>query len=234
MLERDPELGESLDPERFTAAVARSQAAVIRIPRGRWVPPPQWLASVHGGLGLLVLDGFLLRCVEVAGRIGSELLSTGDLVRPWQREDALASIPRRNAFRAIERVQLAVLDVDFARRMAQFPEVSTQLIARALRRSRALVVNVAIVHQPRVETRVQLILWQLADRYGTVGPDGVHLPVRLTHTALAELVAARRPTVSAATAALERSGELSRLADGTWLIRGRPPHSGATSQTPSS
>lgn len=52
--------------------------------------------------------------------------------------------------------------------------------------------------------------------------------MRLTHTLIAQLVAARRPTVSAATAALERSGERRRLADGMWLLRGRPPNSGAS------
>ena len=225
VLERDPELGETVDPQRFAAAIGRSQAALIRIPRGPWRPPAAWPAGVKAGAGLLVLEGFMLRCVEVAGRIGSELLSSGDIFRPWQPEDALASVPRRNAFRALERLQLAVLDIDFARRMAPFPEIATQLVTRATRRSRQLVVNIAIVHQPRVETRVQLILWQLADRYGTVRQDGVHLPLRLTHTLIAQLVAARRPTVSAAVAALERAGELSRLADGTWLIHGRPPHS---------
>jgi CRP/FNR family transcriptional regulator, cyclic AMP receptor protein len=170
-----------------------------------------------------VLEGYLLRRVEIGGRASGELLSAGDILRPWQREDAGASVPRSPAWRALERVQLALLDLEFARRMAQFPEVTAALLSRALRRSRQLVVNVAIVHQPRVEVRVHLMLWQLADRYGTVRQDGVLLPVRLTHTLIAELVAARRPTVSAALAALERSGEVTRLADGGWLLHGRPP-----------
>jgi CRP/FNR family cyclic AMP-dependent transcriptional regulator len=223
VLERDPELGERLEPERLAAALPRSQAAVIRIPRGTWVPPSNWPSSIKDGPGLLVLEGFILRHVEVGGRAGGELLSAGDIMRPWQREDSGASVPRKPAWRALERVHLAILDLEFARRMAPFPELTGALMARALRRSRQLAVNVAIVHQPRVEVRVHLMLWQLADRYGTVRQDGVLLPVRLTHTVIAELVAARRPTVSAALAALERSSDVSRLPDGGWLLHGQPP-----------
>jgi CRP-like cAMP-binding protein len=223
VLERDPELGEGLEPERFAVALARSQAGTIRIPRGPWVPPASWPAKIREGPGLLVLDGFMLRRVVVGDRASGELLSAGDIMRPWQREDSVASVPRRPAWRALEPVQIAVLDADFARRIAQFPEIGTQFVARALRRSRQLAVNVAIVHQPRVEVRVLLMLWHLADRFGTVRQDGVLLPVRLTHTLIAELVAARRPTVSAALAALERSGDVSREPDGAWLLHGRPP-----------
>lgn len=223
MLERDPELGEGLVPERFAVALARSQASTIRIPRGPWVPPASWPARIREGPGLLVLDGFMLRRVVVGDRASGELLSAGDIMRPWQREDSVASVPRRPAWRALERVHIAVLDADFARRIAQFPEIGTRFVARAMRRSRQLAVNVAIVHQPRVEVRVLLMLWHLADRFGTVRQDGVLVPVRLTHTLIAELVAARRPTVSAALAALERSGDVSRGPDGAWLLHGRPP-----------
>jgi CRP/FNR family transcriptional regulator, cyclic AMP receptor protein len=222
VLEHDPELGEGLDSERLDLAIARLQAAVLRLPRGSW-EPTSWPDGVRHGIGLLVLDGLVLRQVETGGRIGAELLAAGDLLRPWQREDSIASVPRHPGWRALERTRLAVLDLEFARRLAPFPEVQGELVARALRRSRQLAVNVAIVHQPRVEARVEMMLWQLADRFGTVSNHGVLLPLRLTHTLIAELVAARRPTVSAAISALERSGELSRPADGGWLLHGSPP-----------
>jgi CRP-like cAMP-binding protein len=222
ILEHDPELGEGLDRERFGLARDRLQAAVLRVARGPW-DGPRWPEGVRRGLGLLVLDGVVVRQVEIAGRASAELLSTGDVLRPWQRDDSGAAIPRQPGWRALERSRLAVLDVDFARRLAPFPEVQGELVGRALRRSRRLVVNVAIVHQPRVEARVQLMLWHLAYRFGTVRQDGVLLPLRLTHTLLADLVAARRPTVSAAVSSLERAGELSRQPGGTWLLRGAQP-----------
>jgi len=96
------------------------------------------------------------------------------------------------------------------------------LVARCLRRSRSLAVNMAIVHHPRVETRVHMLLWHFADRWGTVRKDGVLLPVPLTHSLLADLVAAQRPTVSAAIGALQRDGSVERV-DGGWLLHGSPP-----------
>lgn len=52
-----------------------------------------------------------------------------------------------------------------------------------------------------------MLLWHLADRWGRVRSDGVIVALDLTHSVLAELVAARRPTVT-------RS--LSELADKGW------------------
>ena len=115
-----------------------------------------------------------------------------------------------------------MLDLDFAQRVARFPQIGGQLVGRAMRRSRHFAINMAIVQQPRVEARLHLLLWHLADRWGTVRTDGVFVPVRLTQTVLAELVAARRPTVSAAIGLLERDGQLTRT-DGGWLLHGTPP-----------
>jgi CRP-like cAMP-binding protein len=46
--------------------------------------------------------------------------------------------------------------------------------------------------------------------------------VRLTHTVLADLVAARRPTVTSALGELTRRG-LVRSVDEGWLLSGEPP-----------
>jgi CRP-like cAMP-binding protein len=221
LLEEVPEFGDGLGPARLAAATRDARALSMLLPRGAWAQP-EWPPSLRLGLGLLVLDGLLLRRVGVDGRFGAELLAGGDLLRPWQREDAVASVPRRSGLQVLQRSRIALLDVDFTRRIAPYPEIAGQLVARALRRSRQLAVNMAIVHQPKVETRLHMLLWQLADRWGTVRPDGVLLSVRLTHVILAELVAARRPTVSAALGALDRAGTVSRVPGG-WLLHGSPP-----------
>ena len=80
----------------------------------------------------------------------------------------------------------------------------------------------AIVHQPRVDVRLHMLFWQLADRWGRVRSDGISVPLRLTHTVLAELVAARRPTVTSALSELADRGVL-RAVDGAWLLSGEPP-----------
>ena len=65
----------------------------------------------------------------------------------------------------------------------------------------------AIVHQARVDVRLHMLLWHLAARWGRVRSDGTVLRLRLTHAVLADLVAARRPTVTTA---------LSDLAGAAW------------------
>ncbi len=220
LLERDRELGEDLDPARLAAATELARASTLVLPRGPW-EPPDWPPNVRGGSGLLMLDGMILRRVGVEGRYGAELLATGDLLRPWQREDSDSSVPRELCWQVLDRSRIAILDLDLMRRLADYPEIQSRLVARALQRSRRLALHIAIVHQPKVQVRLQMLLWHLADRWGTVRADGVMMPVRLTHETLAELTAARRPTVSSAIGAMERSGILERTSEG-WLLHGSP------------
>jgi CRP-like cAMP-binding protein len=95
-------------------------------------------------------------------------------------------------------------------------------MSRAVQRSRHLAVNMAIVHQARVDVRLHMVLWHLASRWGRVRGDGVAVPIRLTHTVLADLVAARRPTVTTALSELARQGVVRAVDDG-WLLAGPPP-----------
>jgi CRP/FNR family transcriptional regulator, cyclic AMP receptor protein len=115
-----------------------------------------------------------------------------------------------------------VLDEACTERLARYPQLIGRLVGRALERSRNLTVNMAIVHQARVDVRLHMLFWHLAARWGRVGSDGVSLPLRLTHSVLADLVAARRPTVTSALSELARHG-LVRAVDGGWLLSGDPP-----------
>ena len=56
----------------------------------------------------------------------------------------------------------------------------------------------AIAHYPRVDLRLLMLMWHLADRWGRVTPQGIRIPLRLTHELLADLVASRRPSVTSA------------------------------------
>jgi len=78
-------------------------------------------------------------------------------------------------------------------------------------------VNLAIVQQRKVDARIEILFAQLADRWGKVRSDGVLLPITLSHAVLAELVAARRPTVSSELKKLERSGTITRTEAGLLL-----------------
>jgi hypothetical protein len=118
--------------------------------------------------------------------------------------------------------RLAVLDAEFVGCMGAYPELAGALVGRAVGRSRSLAVNIAIVHQARVDTRLHMLMWFLAGRWGRVSPEGVLLPMRLTHAVLAELSAARRPTVTSALSQLAKQ-DLVVPTDTGWLLKGSAP-----------
>ena len=220
VLEVDHDLAEAVPAPRRGQAIRECLARTVVVPSGPW----QGLPDVPGEerVGLLVLGGLVLRRVGIMNRFGAELLGEGDLLRPWQGEAELAPLPVTTGWRVLAPARMAVLDGAFVSRMAHYPQLFNRLIGRVLERSRSLAVNVAIVHHARVDVRVHMMLWQLAGRWGRVGPDGVILPLRLTHQVLADLVAARRPTVTTALTDLARRG-LIEPGKGGWLLVGQPP-----------
>ncbi len=221
VLAYDRELVAGLDRAGRESARSDGFAPLVEVGRGRW-DSESFESPDPGGYGLLVLAGFLTRRVGQGGRFGAELLGTGDLLRPWQTVGGAASIPFEPVWDVITDTQLAVLGDSFARQVSPYPSVATQLASRAMLRSRYLAISMAIVHQPRIETRLHMLFWHFADRWGRVKRDGVTLDIPLTHELLGELVGARRPTVSTAMAALTRDGKVERAPQG-WRLLGGPP-----------
>ena len=191
ILTADPELGQHLQGERLAAAQRDCIAPVLPLSSADWGFLDQ-VNEARFGIGLLVLDGLLVRRVGLAGRFGAELLGEGDLLRPWQDEHSGASLPHVGKWRLLEPGHVAVLDSEFTLRASRYPEVIAELFGRSIRRSRHMAVHMTIMHQPRIDLRLHMLFWELADRWGTVRADGVHVPLRLTHSVLGELVAARR------------------------------------------
>jgi CRP-like cAMP-binding protein len=66
----------------------------------------------------------------------------------------------------------------------------------------------------------------LAGNWGRVTPEGTVVPIGLTHELIAELIGARRPSVTTAISELRAAGRLERQEDG-WLLVGPPPHAPA-------
>lgn len=220
VLREDLDLSEAIPIADRHRAIEECVAAATWIPAGPWSGPQADI--MPDGIGLLVLQGLLIRHLRVAARFSSELLGEGDLLRPWQGEQGRPLLRHSTHWRVLEATRVAVLDGRVARRFAGFPELTGQLVARMLERSRSLAVNMAIVQQPRASVRVHMMLWHLADRWGYVCPEGTMLPLPLTHDVLADLIAARRPTVSSALAELTRSG-LVRPGRKGWLLLGHGP-----------
>lgn len=219
-LREDPELAEVISPARRQQATEDCSAPELRLPSGGG--EGRVLPSFDGGLGLLVLSGLLIRHVGISGRFGAELLGEGDLVRPWQGGDDSPLLPLETDWSVIHPARLAVLDGNFLQHVSTYPELASCFVARATQRARNLAVNMAIVHQARVDVRLRMLLWHLAGRWGRVRSDGTVVPLRLTHAVLSELVAARRPTVTSALSDLARR-DLVRATRAGWLLHGEPP-----------
>src|SRR5438105_4702935 len=161
ILLEDPELAEELDERRRLTAIRTCMAATVRVAKGSWSPRAK-APRMRQGIGLLVLEGLLASRVGLDGRFGAELLGSGDLLRPWQQEDAEASLPHTGEWVVLRAARMAVLDRDFALRLAHYPEVTAALFGRAIRRSRQLALSMAIVHQPRIDVRLHMFFWGLA------------------------------------------------------------------------
>jgi len=220
VLHEDPGLAEAIPPERREQAIADCVAQEARIPVGRWRGGPT--VAWRGGIGLLMLDGLLVRRVGIDGRFGAELLGEGDLLRPWEADEDPPTLPLTTGWRVLEPVRLAVLDEPFMQLLSVYPELGGRLVGRAIARSRNMAVNMAIVHQARVDVRLHMLFWHLASRWGRVGSGGVTVPLRLTHAVLAELAAARRPTVTSALTSLSKRGVV-RPTDAGWVLTGDAP-----------
>jgi hypothetical protein len=223
VLDQDAMLSDLVPEDRVAQARQAATAVCMRVQPGSWAAA-EHSERARGGYGLLVMEGLLIRRVGMDGRFGAELLGPGDLLRPWQHdgEGAGGTLPFETAWRIVAPTRLAVLDLRWAARVAAWPQVGAELAGRALDRSLRLVATMAIVQQPKLDIRLWLLFWELADRYGRVHRDGVHLDLPLTHEVLSHLAAARRPSVSGALSRLAAEGKVRREGRG-WVIAGQPP-----------
>ena len=73
------------------------------------------------------------------------------------------------------------------------------------------------------QTRLLVLFWHLAERWGHVTPSGITIRLRISHEVLGQLVGSRRASVTTALRHVGESGLIVRRADGTWLLRGSPP-----------
>ena len=217
----DPQLAAELPAETLHAAMPYAFARIRWLEAGRWSPERE--PPVAGDLGLLVLDGFVMRQVHVLDRPCTELLGPGDLLRPWEpahTEPFSAGV----RWEALEPVRLAVLDRRLTAVLGRWPELIAAVVGRAVARSRELALNLAIGQIVGIELRLLVVLWRIAQRWGAREAGGVVLPVHLPHHLLASLAAARRPTVTRALGQLTEQNLVSRRSDGLLVLHGAPPN----------
>jgi CRP/FNR family transcriptional regulator, cyclic AMP receptor protein len=219
LLKRDSEFRMLLPAHISENGDSALWATALKLGRGAWQPNGSEPSGDH--LGFLVLDGLIGRRVVLPDRGRSlELLGRSDLFRPWQENGTSFS---RVSWAVIEPATVAALDDSFTSRARSHPKLLEALTERALRRSRRLAVSSAISNTVGVEERVLLALWQLTELWGRKAPAGALLPFRLSHQTIADLVGARRPTVTLALRGLTQRELLRREDSGEWVLCGAPP-----------
>ncbi|HSD25637.1 MAG TPA: Crp/Fnr family transcriptional regulator [Solirubrobacterales bacterium] len=218
ILEADPDLGRNLPPDSVTAMNPHLVADVLELPVGDW--SPERTEPHPGHLGYLVLDGLILRRTELNGARSGELISRGDLIRPWLEEPISFS---NFEWRVMEPARLAVLDRRLAARLCARPELSAALLDRLTLRTRSLAIHAATENMRGLEDRLITLFWHLAERWGRREQNTVVVPIHLTHETLSLLVGARRPSVTTSLGVLAERGALERRGDGAWVLHGLPP-----------
>lgn len=208
--------------EDFAAAIPDSDAELLeragRVPvlhlgKGPWSPPPEML---NDPLALIVLDGVLLRCVTIAGRLSAQVMDDGEMVHPWFEHQG--SVPAKMKWTALEPLRLAVLDKRFERLAERWPRLHTVLHKRSTEQITRTAVHGALLALPRVDARILGLVWHVADRRGRVGSEGVAVRLPLTHLQLGQLVGAQRSTTTLAVHRLAAEGLLTSDGSGNWLL----------------
>ena len=222
LLEADPELAGRLDPAERERAGRDALVRIRRLSVGEWDAAGSIESDTHHR-GFMLVDGLLTREVDVMGRRCCELLGPGDVLRPWNWDEEGSHVQAEVGWAVLEPSRLAVLDQDAIARIAPWPQLGVELFSRGIRRAHCLAVALAIVHHQRVDERLLLTLWHLAERWGRVVPEGIVVPLPLSHQRLADLVGAHRPSVTTAMGELARDERLSRRDDGDWMLHGAPP-----------
>lgn len=218
LLDADPDLGAGIEKTQLEAARRRAVASVIEIEPPSWDTRPLREGVHEGWLGLFVLEGLMLRRVSVGKRAACEMFGLGDLVRPWDTDGEYDPLPIAVDWLVLRPTQLAVLDDAFVLRTARWPTINSGIVSRVAQRARYLALTQAVTHLHRARARLLILFWLLAERWGTVTPEGVQVDLPITHEVLAMLVGAHRPTVTIALQRLSRAGYLIRRRPDRWLL----------------
>jgi CRP/FNR family cyclic AMP-dependent transcriptional regulator len=217
LLEYDPDLGRRMRPARLHEAQLHALAPVVTVPRGLWDPSATGATAV-GPYGLLVLDGLISRDLMIGEVASAQLVGRGDLIQ-LPDDEGTELMPLGVRWTVLEPATIALLDDGFLLSVQRWPEVVAGLFERVAAQSARLAKHRALCQLPRVADRVHALLWFLAERWGRVTPQGVILPLKLTHGTLGQLVGAKRPTVSLAVKELAAQDRVHRRPDGAWLLQ---------------
>jgi hypothetical protein len=208
LLELDGSLGIRLSEAQRAAARRELIAPTMLIEAGeRFDPRP-----IAGAMIVLVVSGTLGLRTVVGNGHSLEILTRGFVCSPLEENPASFV---DSALIALTTSRVAILDD----RICQWPPIMSEIVSRLCQRSRSALAQKALDSQAGLDRRVLFCLWHLAERHGHCRPDGVEVPVPLTHELLAEVMGAARPSITTALAHLASTGIVTRTHDRGWLLR---------------
>jgi CRP-like cAMP-binding protein len=214
LVEALAERADELAADRLELARRAVHARVLTVRRGHWDAPAD--AASPGVYGFLIVEGTVLRRVSAGHREGAELLGPGDLLQPSREIDHVG-------WRAVTDATMAIIDLRVLADAAQLPELAAALLAAANARTNTVARQLVVAQWPSVDERLVATLEMLAERWGVMTTEGIVLPDFLTHSVLAPLVGARRPSVTTALKRLAAAGSVRRRTDGRWVLDSAAP-----------
>ena len=208
-----PDLADELDEERLALARRAVRTRMLAVRRGLWDAAAD--AATPGCYGFIIVTGTVLRRVTAGHREGAELLGPGDLLQPAQETDDVS-------WRVVADAQVQDRDLRALAEAGVVPELAGALLAAANTRTQTVARQLVVAQWPSVDERLVATLDMLAERWGVMTPDGIVLPDFLTHSVLAPIVGARRPSVTTSLKRLAEAGTVRRRPDGRWVLGRRP------------
>src|SRR4051812_46330470 len=153
------------DPRRIASLFERLADDTIDVAPGPWSPTASRGAAAS--LGLVVLDGLLLRELRLDGVATAQLVIDGEIVDPLTRVDSV--LCREDVtWRAVEPTTLAVLGDRFLAAAQRQPALYVALRHRHARQMHRAARYAAIAQLPRVDQRLVSLLRSLAEDRGRV------------------------------------------------------------------
>ena len=132
------------------------------------------------------------------------------------------TLPCGESWTATVPSRIALLDDRFLLAARRWPRLVSAMFELLGEQRDRLMMQLVIAEQPRVEDRLLMLFWQLADRFGRVTREGITIQLALTHEALGRLIGARRPTVTLALRMLGERGAIERQAGPQLAREGAP------------
>lgn len=167
-------------------------------------------------IGCVIAEGVIAHDLVAGERVAKHLLGPGDVLAPGVGTGRY--LPLLRLFGVTDRARLAILDESFHAVVRRWPAIARALVVQVEEQMERVAVQQLISQLPRAEQRIVALLWHLADRWGHDGPEGMVLPLTLSHEAISRLVGGRRSTASAALGTLAHDGAVVRRANDTWLL----------------